>query len=44
MLDTALAALRPALLVLGGTESLVALPQAPLEHVDTTHRIFRRAA
>ena len=41
----AFAALRPGgLLVLGRTESLVALPQAALEHVDTTHRIFRRVA
>ena len=45
VLDTAFAALRPGgLLVLGRTESLVALPQAALAHVDTTHRIFRRVA
>jgi chemotaxis methyl-accepting protein methylase len=45
VLDTAFAALRPGgLLILGRTESLVALPQAALEHVDTTHRIFRRVA
>lgn len=45
VLDTAYAALRPGgLLVLGRTESLVALPQAHLDPVDVTHRIFRRAA
>jgi len=45
VLDTAFSALRPGgLLLLGRTESLVALPQAALEQVDTTHRIFRRVA
>ncbi len=44
MLEKAFTALRPGgLLVLGRTESLVALPHAALEHVDTTHRIFQRA-
>ncbi|MGH7560141.1 MAG: CheR family methyltransferase [Gemmatimonadales bacterium] len=43
VLDIAIDALRPGgLLVLGRTESLIAQPRAALEHVDVTHRIFRR--
>lgn len=45
VLDAACQALRPGgLLVLGRTESLVALPQARLLPVDITHRIFRRTS
>ena len=43
LLDAACTALRPGgLLVLGRTESLVAVPEAPLRPVDVTHRIYRR--
>lgn len=45
VLDAACRALRPGgLLVLGRTESLVAVPRADLEPVDVTHRIYRKAA
>ena len=45
VLDAARNALTPdGLLVLGRTESLVALPDAGLEPVDVTHRIYRRAS
>jgi two-component system CheB/CheR fusion protein len=45
VLDAAFRALRPGgLLMLGRTESLVALPNAPLLPVEITHRIYRRAA
>lgn len=44
LLDAALRALAPAgLLVLGRTESTIALPDAGLVPVDVTHRIYRRA-
>ncbi len=43
LLDAACTALRPGgLLVLGRTESLVAIPEAPLRPVDVSHRIYRR--
>jgi chemotaxis methyl-accepting protein methylase len=43
VLSAAFHALRQGgLLVLGRTESLVALPEAPLAPVDVTHRIYRR--
>ena len=43
LLAAACTALRPGgLLVLGRTESLVAVPEAPLRPVDVTHRIYRR--
>ncbi|HEV8599558.1 MAG TPA: protein-glutamate O-methyltransferase CheR [Gemmatimonadales bacterium] len=45
VLETACRALRPGgLLVLGRTESLVAVPRAELQAVDVTHRIYRKAA
>lgn len=45
VLDTACRALRPGgVLALGRTESLVALPDAGLEPVDLTHRLYRGAA
>ena len=45
VLDTARRALRPGgVLALGRTESLVALPDAGLEPVDLTHRLYRGAA
>ena len=45
VLDAAVRGLRPGgLLVLGRTESLVALPTPPLEAVDVVHRIYRRTA
>jgi two-component system CheB/CheR fusion protein len=45
VLDTACRALRPGgVLALGRTESLVALPDAGLEPVDLTHRLYRAAA
>lgn len=44
MLDAAFRALAPGgLLMLGRTESLVALPEPRLAPVDITHRIYRRA-
>ena len=44
VLDTAYQALRPGgVLALGRTESLVALPEAGLEPLDLTHRLYRRA-
>ena len=44
LLDTARQSLRPGgLLVLGRTESLIALPQPDLIPVDVTHRIYRKA-
>lgn len=44
VLDAACRALRPGgILALGRTESLVALPDALLEPVDLTHRLYRRA-
>lgn len=44
VLQAAASALRPGgLLVLGRTESLVAMPEAGLLPVDVTHRIYRRA-
>ncbi len=43
VLDSAFRALAPdGLLMLGRTESLVALPEPRLEPVDITHRIYRR--
>lgn len=45
VLEAACRALRPGgLLVLGRTESLVAVPRAELQAVDVTHRIYRKAA
>ena len=45
VLDAARRALRPGgVLALGRTESLVALPDAGLEPVDLTHRLYRGAA
>lgn len=45
VLDAARRALRPGgMLALGRTESLVALPDAGLEPVDLTHRLYRGAA
>ena len=45
VLDTASRALRPGgVLALGRTESLVALPDAGLQAVDLTHRLYRGAA
>jgi len=44
VLEAAVRALRPAgLLVLGRTESLLALPQAGLVPADVTHRVYRKA-
>ncbi len=44
VLDAAYAGLRPGgILVLGRTESLVAMPDAALVPVDITHRMYRRA-
>lgn len=44
LLDTARQSLRPGgLLILGRTESLIALPQPDLVPVDVTHRIYRKA-
>lgn len=44
VLDAAYAGLRPGgILVLGRTESLVAMPDAALLPVDVTHRVYRRA-
>lgn len=44
VLDSAFRSLRPGgLLMLGRTESLVALPEPRLVPVDITHRIYRRA-
>jgi chemotaxis methyl-accepting protein methylase len=43
VLDTAFHALQPGgILMLGRTESLVALPEAGLAPLDVTHRIYRR--
>lgn len=43
VLDAAFRALRPGgMLALGRTESLVALPEAGLQPVDLTHRLYRR--
>jgi chemotaxis methyl-accepting protein methylase len=43
LLETACHALRPGgLLLLGRTESLIAVPQANLQPVDVTHRIYRK--
>lgn len=45
VLEAACSALRPGgLLVLGRTESLVALPHADLRPVDVTHRIYRKGS
>ncbi|HEV8613095.1 MAG TPA: CheR family methyltransferase [Gemmatimonadales bacterium] len=45
VLEAAFQALRPGgLLLLGRTESLLALPQADLQPVDVTHRIYRKPA
>ena len=45
VLESACRALRPGgLLLLGRTESLVAVPRADLQAVDVTHRIYRKAA
>jgi chemotaxis methyl-accepting protein methylase len=45
VLEAACQALRPGgLLLLGRTESLLALPQADLQPVDVTHRIYRKPA
>lgn len=45
VLDAAVQGLRPdGLLVLGRTESLLALPEAPFERVDAGHRIYRRTS
>ena len=45
VLQAAVQALRPGgLLVLGRTESLIALPQAELEPADVTHRVYRKAS
>ena len=45
VLDAACRALRPGgILALGRTESLVALPDAGLEPVDLTHRLYRSVA
>ncbi len=44
VLDAACQSLRPGgLLILGRTESLIALPQPELVPVDVTHRIYRKA-
>lgn len=45
VLDSAFHALQPGgILMLGRTESLVALPEAGLEPIDVTHRLYRRVA
>jgi chemotaxis methyl-accepting protein methylase len=45
VLEAAFGSLRPGgILVLGRTESLVALPDRRLEPVDLTHRLYRRVA
>jgi chemotaxis protein methyltransferase CheR len=45
VLEAACRALRPGgLLVLGRTESLIAVPQAELEPADITHRVYRKVS
>ena len=45
VLESAVQSLRPGgLLVLGRTESLLALPQSGLQPADSTHRVYRKAA
>lgn len=45
VLEAAVRGLRPGgILALGRTESLVALPEAGLEPIDLTHRLYRRTA
>ena len=45
VIEAACRALRPGgLLVLGRTESLIAVPQAQLEPADVTHRVYRKAS